>query len=81
MCIIVPTDDLSKSHSDQIGKFPVTSFHDSQYIFILYHYDTNSINTSPLKNRQSNHITQSWQDTYALLKHHGEAPALRILDN
>ena len=71
MCMIVTTDELSKSYSDQTGKFPVTSSRGNQCIFILYHYDTNSIHASPLKNRQAANITQAWLDTYALLKHHG----------
>ena len=82
MCTMVSTKKfLSKSYSDQTGKFPTMSSRGNQYVFILYHYDTNSIHAVPIKNRQAAHIKNAWHDTFNLLKHHGEAPDLHILDN
>ena len=50
MCSILDTAELTpKSYSDQTGKFPVTSSRGNQYIFILYHFDTNTIHDVPLK--------------------------------
>ena len=54
----------------------------SEKIHIFPHvYDTNSIHAVPIKSRHADHIVQVWEQIYNLLKHHGEAPELRILDN
>ena len=58
MCSIIDTIDItSKSYSDQTGNFPVKSSRDNQYIFILYHFDTNTIRAIPLKSRHTSSIT------------------------
>ena len=82
MCSIIDTNDItSKSYSDQTRNFPVKLSRGDQYIFILYHFDTNTIHDVPLKNKHSYSITQAWLECYALLNHYGEAPTLHILDN
>ena len=81
-CALVPNETvLSKAYSDQTGKFPVQSSRGNQYIFILYHYDTNSIHAVPIQNRQAASITKAWLSTFALLQKHGETIDLHILDN
>ena len=70
MCSIFETSELnSKSYSDQTGKFPITSFQGNTYIFVMYHYNTNSINMVPIKSRHTQHITQAWLDTFQILKY------------
>ena len=82
MCSIMDSSELrSKSYSDQTGKFPIKSASGNQYIFVMYHYDTNSIHATPIKSRHTTHITEAWEKTFHLLKSHGEAPDIHILDN
>ena len=79
--LIQSTDLPSKSYSDQTGKFPVESSRGNNYIFVLYHYDTNSIHATAIPNRQAATITKAWKHNFDVLKAHGETPDLHILDN
>jgi hypothetical protein len=81
MASIESIANLSKSYSDQTGRFPVRSSRGHQYIFVLYNYDSNSIHALPLKNRQAAEIARAWTTTYDLLQRKGVASALHILDN
>ena len=50
ICSILDTMYItSKSYSDQTRKFPAKFSKSNQYIFILYHFDTNTTNAVPLK--------------------------------
>ena len=81
MCMIIETNTLiSKSYSNQTGCFPVRSSQGNDYIFICYHYDTNSISALPLRNRKKETITAAWKQVIASLKKHRHAPNLHILD-
>ena len=42
MCTIVTMDNVCKSYSERTEKFPITSSREHKYIFLSYHYDTNS---------------------------------------
>ena len=43
---LLPSESL-QSYSDQTGKFPIKSSRGNLFIFILYHYDTNTIHAMP----------------------------------
>jgi hypothetical protein len=73
--------DLLKSYSDQTGRFHVPSSRGNQYIFVLYHQDTNSIHTVAIPNRQAASIRDAWEQTHKTLVRQGHAPELHILDN
>ena len=65
MCSIVDTKELnSKSYSDQTDKFPIKSSRENKYIFVLYHYNTNTIHAVPIKGRNTKYIKQAWKDTF-----------------
>ena len=49
------------------GKFSVKSTRGNLYIFVLYHYDTNSIHVMVIPNCQAATIRNSWQQTYNTL--------------
>jgi len=70
-----------KSFSDQTGRFPVPSSRGNNYIFVLYHQDTNTIHTVAIPNRKAATIRNAWESTHKMLVHHGHAPELHILDN
>ena len=79
---LISIDNLpSKSYSDQTGRFPVESSRGNNYIFVLYHYDTNSIHATAIPNRQAATITKAYLDLFDTLKLHGQNPDLHILDN
>ena len=40
-----------KIDSDQMGKFPVKSFHGNKYILVLFELDINNILGEPTRNR------------------------------
>ena len=74
MCSIFSTEDFtSKSYSNQTGKFPITSNQGNKHIFVLYHYNTNTIHMVPIKIRHTSHIIQAWIETFDILKKHGDA--------
>jgi hypothetical protein len=79
--VIVSTSDISKSYSDQTGKFPVQSSRGYNYVMILYHYDSNAILSKPLKTRQAAELTKAWTALHTRLQLNGYAPNLHILDN
>ena len=81
MCATFSAEELSKSSSNQTGKFPITSSRGHKYIFLFYHYDTNTINGIAIKSRNTTDICDAWQTAYELLKAHGEARNIRIIDN
>ena len=68
-------------HTDQTGKFPVTSNRGMKYVFILYDYDSNSIHPVPIKNRSAESILKAYQQVQAKLIKAGLRPKLHRLDN
>ena len=79
-----PISDIqekSKLYSDQTGMFLVRLATGNKYIFVLYHYDTNSIHALHIKSRHTDHISQAWKTIFDTLKHHGEASEFYILSN
>ena len=82
MCTISSTETLSnKSYLDQKDKFPITSSRGNTYIFVFYHYNTNTIMGYATKSRNTADICKVCLEVYKMYKSHGEAPHLHILDN
>lgn len=81
---IVPlflVNQSQKAFSDLTDRFPHTSNCGHKYIFVLYHYNSNTILAKPVKNQQDATLTQAWEKTNTLLKNRDEQPLLYILDN
>ena len=72
---------VMKSYSDRTGRFPVPSSRGKNYIFVLYHYDTNTIHAVAIPNRQAASIRNAWETVHKKLIQQGHAPNLHILDN
>ena len=51
MVIPLIVDPIDKIYSDPPVQFPTKSSKGNQYIFVLYHYDSNEILTEPMKDR------------------------------
>lgn len=80
-CMVISQNEISKSYSDQTGKFPVPSSGENHYIFILYHRDTNSIHATPIPNQQTAILHNAWESTHKILVKQGNPLDLHILDN
>jgi hypothetical protein len=72
---------LLKSYSDQTGCFHVPSSRGNNFLFILYHQDTNSIHAVAIPNCKAASIRNAWEQTHMLFTHQGHPPNLHILDN
>ena len=81
MCTVIVTDDICISYSDQAGNFLITSSGGHKYIFVFYHYDTNSIIGIPIKSFNTSALCDTWQETFDMFKSHSETPNIHILDN
>ena len=78
MCTIATMDNICKSYSDQTGKFPIISSRGHKYIFVFYHYDTNTILGIPIKSRNTSDLCDAWSTAFKVFKSHGEAPNIHI---
>ena len=45
-----------KIHTDQTGRFPVTSSLGNKYVLVLFDADTNAILAEPLRDRSQEHL-------------------------
>ena len=81
MVALLPVNRSQRAFSDLTGRFPHKSTRGHEYVFVLYHYDSNAIFAEPVKNRQAATLTRAWEKINALLKSKGEQPLLYILDN
>ena len=60
LCAIFDSNKLaSKSYSDQKGKFPIKSTQGNQCIFVMYHYDKNTIYAVPIKSINTENIVKA----------------------
>ena len=81
MVSLFPVNRFQKAFSDLTGRFPHKPSRGHEYVFVLYHYDSNDIFAEPVKNRQAETLTQALEKINSLLKSRGEQPLLYILDN
>ena len=59
MYVITKPHREGKAQTDLTGRFPVKSTRGSEYIFIMYDYDSNAILATTLKNRSAKTITDA----------------------
>ena len=81
MCTVVSMEDICKSYSDQTGKFPITSSRGHKYVFVFYHYDSNTIWGIPIKSCNTSDLCNAWLEAFTMYRTHGETPNIHILDN
>jgi hypothetical protein len=79
--LLVDKSEIIRSYSDQMGHFPVPSSRNNNYLFILYHQDTNSSHAVAIPNQQATSIRDAWEETHKMLVRQGHPPDLHILDN
>jgi hypothetical protein len=70
-----------KSYSDITGRFPHIGRGGHQYIFIMYHYDSNAIIPHPMKDRTEAEHIKAWTTCNQYLEDRSYHPTLHIMDN
>jgi hypothetical protein len=68
-------------HSDQTGRFPITSSRGSKCIMVVYDYDSNTILTEPLTSCIETELLRAYSKLYDYLTAWGLKPVLQRLDN
>ena len=76
--IFEPTE---KNYSHLTGQFLVQSYRGNNYILVAYHYDSNNIVTTPLKNITGTCILNGMTKLYDKSRKWGLTPKLHIMHN
>jgi hypothetical protein len=76
-----PISIIGQIHSNQTGRFPITSSRGSKYIMVVYDYDSNAILTEPLTSRTKTELLQAYSKLPDYLTTRGLKPVLQRLDN
>ena len=76
-----PKQPTGNSFSDLTGRFPIQSNRGTNYIFVLYDYDSNAILVRPLRNRSAHKIHRVFTSVHTYLVTCGLRPRLHTLDN
>ena len=79
--ILDPSAPTGRTYSDLTGRFPVQSNRGSNYILVVYEYDSNAIIVQPLRNRTAPEIKCVFQSVVHYLNAWGLHPRLHTLDN
>ena len=66
---------------DLSGRFPHKSSQGSQYLLVIYDYDSNAILVEPLQSWQAAKINSAWKTIHKKLSRGGNEPNLYIIDN
>jgi hypothetical protein len=75
------TIETNQIYSDLTGRFPTTSLSGNEYMLILYDYDSNSILSTPMKNRGDKEMVRAFDLLIQYLILRGLKPLLQRLDN
>ena len=68
-------------YMDLTGKFPFFSTRGNQCILVAYGYNSNDILLRALKNRNTETITNTWEDLHKEFDAAGAAPKTYVLNN
>ena len=81
LCNLQPFQARETGYSDLSGRFPFASTRGSEYVLVMYDYDSNAILATAVKNRQAATLKDAFIELYSRLKYTGNAPTFFILDN
>ena len=81
ICFVKAVVINGQIHSDLTGRFPVPSATGSQYVLVVYDYDSNSILLAPTKSRKAGELLKSYKTIHQRLVRGGCRPILQRLDN
>ena len=71
MVKILETKDI---FTDQMGRFPIKSSSGVQYIFLMYHTDSNAIIVRPMRNKTASELVKAFNSAFELLAKVGPKP-------
>ncbi len=74
-------DATEMVHTDQTGRFPVTSSRGHRYIMVLIEIDSNYIAMEPMKSRETAEMIRAYKAIMDNLKRNSITPKKQILDN
>lgn len=81
-CGVITTSELKGTIStDLSGRFPFTSNLLNNYIFIMYDFDSNTIQGKPIKSKNKSELVRGFEMCYKELKEANITPILHRLDN
>ena len=72
---------ISKSYTDDCGRFPIRSRSGNEYIMIAYYCDYNTILQAPFVNRKDKHRIRAYNFIMQKLADRGHHVDIQILDN
>jgi hypothetical protein len=78
---VISLQPTGQVHTDQNGKFPVTSSTGNNYLLIVYDYDSNGILAKPMPRRTGLCILHAYKTIHTRLTTAGLHPKLQRLDN
>ena len=67
--------------TDQTGRFPITSGRGNTHIMVLYDHDSNFINSTAIKSRNTIDLIAGYEKLYKELYNAGIRPLIQRLDN
>ena len=79
--ILDPATPTGRTYNDLTSRFPIQSNRGTNYILVVYEYDSNAIIVRPLRNRTASEITRVFQSVIHYLQARGLRPRLHTLDN
>jgi hypothetical protein len=68
-------------YTDLTGAFPVRSFKNMQYIFVVYIYDLNTIIVRPMPSQTDASFIAAFTDVFNILQAWDYQRALNVMDN
>ncbi len=68
-------------YSNLTGAFPIRSFKNMQYVFVLYVYDLNAIIVCAMPTRTDSFMITAFIEVITTLRARGYHPALNVMDN
>jgi hypothetical protein len=79
--VMVKVLETKEIFTDQMGRFPIKSSSGVQYIFLMYHTDSNAILVRPMRNKTASEIIKAFNSAFELLEKVGPKPTFHRLDN
>ena len=80
-CYASVIETTGQVYTDLTGIFVVPSSRGSNYLFVLYDYDSNAILAEPINNRRAKTILDAYKTLHSKLCQAGIRPKLQRLDN
>ena len=81
MSIVILFSAKELSYGDITGSFPFKSSRGNQYTYVLYDYNASCILAEPMKTRQAQEISVTWEKLHTRLMYHGHQVSHFFLDN